>query len=53
MTLHAGESVSQLIDYAKARPGKLSVDGSAPGLAQHLGWELFTRMTNDDIVSSV
>jgi tripartite-type tricarboxylate transporter receptor subunit TctC len=44
------KSVKELIDYAKKSPGKLSYAGSAPGLAQHLGWELFKRMTGTDMV---
>ena len=43
-------SVAELIAYAKANPGKISYAGSAPGLAQHLGWELLKRMTDTDMV---
>ena len=44
------KSVSELIEYAKARPGKLSYAGSTPGTAQHLGWELFKRTTGTDML---
>ncbi len=44
------KSVRELIQHAKTHPGKMSVAGSAPGQAQHLGWELFKRMTATDVV---
>jgi len=46
----AVKSVPELIDYAKKRPGAVSYAGSAPGQAQHLGWELFKRMTGTSMV---
>ncbi|MES2185138.1 MAG: tripartite tricarboxylate transporter substrate binding protein [Pseudomonadota bacterium] len=39
----------ELVAYAKAHPGTLSVAGSTPGTAQHLGWELLKRKTATDI----
>jgi tripartite-type tricarboxylate transporter receptor subunit TctC len=33
----------ELMAYAKAHPGTISYAGSAPGTAQHLGWELIKR----------
>jgi tripartite-type tricarboxylate transporter receptor subunit TctC len=44
------KSVGELIQYAKAQPGKLAYAGSTPGTAQHLGWELFKRSTGADMV---
>jgi tripartite-type tricarboxylate transporter receptor subunit TctC len=44
------KSVSELVDYAKKLPGAVSYAGSAPGQAQHLGWELFKRMTGTNMV---
>jgi len=43
------KSFPELLAYAKANPGKLSVAGSTPGTAQHLGWELIKRKMSMDI----
>lgn len=43
-------SVRELIDYAKANPGKLSNASSSTGSPGHLGGELFKFMTGTDIV---
>ena len=41
---------SELIDYAKANPGKLSNASSSNGSPGHVGGELFKYMTGTDIV---
>jgi tripartite-type tricarboxylate transporter receptor subunit TctC len=38
-------SVSELLVYAKANPGKLTVASSGVGSAPHMFWELFRSMT--------
>ena len=43
------KTVPELIAYARANPGKLSLAGSTPGGAQHLSWELMKRRTNTDM----
>jgi tripartite-type tricarboxylate transporter receptor subunit TctC len=43
-------SVAELIDYAKANPGKLNFASSGYGAAAHLAGELFKTMTHIDIV---
>lgn len=43
-------SVRDLIDYAKARPGKLNYASSGSGSAAHLTAEMFKLMTETDIV---
>ena len=43
-------SVAELIQYAKANPGKLSYSTPGIGTPQHLGTELFKAMTATDIV---
>lgn len=43
-------SVAELIQYAKANPGKLSYATPGIGTPQHLGTELFKAMTATDIV---
>jgi tripartite-type tricarboxylate transporter receptor subunit TctC len=43
-------SVRELIDYAKANPGKLSNASSSTGSPGHVGGELFKFMTGTDIV---
>ena len=43
-------SVADLIQYAKANPGKLSYSTPGIGTPQHLGTELFKAMTATDIV---
>lgn len=43
------KTLPELLAYAKANPGKISYAGSAPGTAQHLGWELIKRSTGTDM----
>jgi tripartite-type tricarboxylate transporter receptor subunit TctC len=43
-------SISELIAYAKTRPGELTYAASTPGTAQHLSWELFKRSTGTNLV---
>jgi tripartite-type tricarboxylate transporter receptor subunit TctC len=42
-------TMQELLNYAKANPGKISYAGSTPGTAQHLGWELIKRRTGTDM----
>jgi tripartite-type tricarboxylate transporter receptor subunit TctC len=42
-------TMQELLNYAKANPGKISYAGSTPGTAQHLGWELIKRKTGTDM----
>lgn len=52
MSANAGapfKNLKELIAYAKANPGKLSVSGSLSGSNAHLGWELLKLMTGTDI----
>ena len=44
------KTVKELIDYAKARPGELSLASSGVGASPHLSGELFKFMTNIDMV---
>jgi len=43
------KSVRELIDYAKANPGKLNFASSGVGTSSHLAGELFKSMANIDI----
>jgi tripartite-type tricarboxylate transporter receptor subunit TctC len=43
-------TLRELIDYAKANPGKLSYASAGVGSATHLGGELFKSLTRTDIV---
>jgi tripartite-type tricarboxylate transporter receptor subunit TctC len=44
------KTVKELIDLAKASPGKLTYGSSGPGSNKHLGGELFKLMTGTDIL---
>ncbi len=44
------ESVGELIEQAKANPGELSYASVGVGSSQHLGMELFKRMSGVDIL---
>ncbi len=44
------KSVAELVAYAKAHPGDVNYAASAPGGAQHLGWELFKRSTGTNLL---
>ena len=44
------KSVQDLVDYAKANPGKLSFGSSGSGSTQHVGMEMFKFMTGTQMV---
>lgn len=44
------KTVSDLIAYAKARPGKVSYGASTPGTVQHLSAEMFKRLVGIDML---
>jgi tripartite-type tricarboxylate transporter receptor subunit TctC len=44
------KSVQDLIDHAKAHPGKLSYGSSGSGSSQHVGMEMFKLMTGTHMV---
>jgi tripartite-type tricarboxylate transporter receptor subunit TctC len=46
----SAKSVSDLLAYAKANPGKLTVGSAGIGSAPHVYWQLFKSMTNADMV---
>ena len=43
-------SLKELVDYARARPGKLNVSNPGIGTSNHLGQELFFSVTGIDMV---
>jgi tripartite-type tricarboxylate transporter receptor subunit TctC len=43
------KSINELIQFAQLNPQKLSYAASAPGQAQHLGGELFKKLSKTDI----
>jgi tripartite-type tricarboxylate transporter receptor subunit TctC len=43
-------SVPELIAYAKANPGKLTIASAGIGSAQHMYWTLFRSMTGVDML---
>lgn len=44
------KSVQELIDYAKANPGKLTYGSAGSGSTQHVGMEMFKMMTGVQMV---
>jgi tripartite-type tricarboxylate transporter receptor subunit TctC len=44
------KSVSELIAYAKANPGKIAVASAGVGSAPHMYWELFRSLTGVDML---
>ena len=46
----AANSVGELIDLAKKRPGDIAYSSSGPGGAPHLAMELFKRQANVDLI---
>jgi tripartite-type tricarboxylate transporter receptor subunit TctC len=44
------KSVQDLIDYARANPGKLSFGSSGSGSSQHVGMEMFKLMTGTQML---
>jgi tripartite-type tricarboxylate transporter receptor subunit TctC len=44
------KSMAEVLQYARANPGKLNHGSSGPGSSNHLAIELFKRMANVDIV---
>jgi len=46
----AGKSVKEFIDYAKARPGKLTFGSTGTGALDYLAVELFMRATGTSMV---
>lgn len=47
---HPAKTLKELIDYARANPGKLSYASPGVGSAGHMGGELFKSLANVDIV---
>lgn len=47
---HPAKTLKELIDDARARPGKLSYASAGVGSATHLGAELFKSLTKTDIL---
>ena len=43
-------SVPELMDYAKANPGKINIASAGPGTGPHVACELFKMMTGVDMV---
>ncbi len=43
-------SVLELLEYAKAYPGKITVASSGIGSAPHIYWELFKSVTKTDML---
>jgi tripartite-type tricarboxylate transporter receptor subunit TctC len=44
------KSVPEMIDYAKANPGKINIASAGPGTGPHVACELFKMMTGVDMV---
>ena len=44
------KSVPELMDYAKANPGKINIASAGPGTGPHVACELFKMMTGVDMV---